>query len=301
MSTIVVLAGGISNEHEVSVRSGAGVAEALRSKGHTVTILDPAADMEQLGRPDVVFPALHGLGGEDGTIQAALEAAGVPYVGSGVAASALCFDKWLYRQVLIAAGLPVADGELVTLQTVWDSPLSTRPFVLKPVQGGSTIDTFIIRDPAAANKKMLEASLQKYGAMLLEELIVGTELTVGVLGETPLPLVEIIPPADGEFDYENKYNGKTQELCPPQHVDESAQHQAQQLALQTHRLTGCRDLSRTDIMLSAEGRLVILETNTLPGMTDQSLFPKAAATDGIPMADLADRLVAMALARTATA
>lgn len=297
MNSIVVLAGGASNEREVSLRSGNAVADALQTKGHTVVILDPSKDMDKLGKPDAVFPALHGQGGEDGTIQAALEAVGIPYVGSGVAPSALCFDKWLHRQVLLAAGMTVAAGELVTVDTVWQSPLSSKPFVLKPVQGGSSLDTHIIRDLASLDKSQIEKSLHTYGVMLLEELIGGVELTIGVLGEQPLPAIEIIPPVGGDFDYENKYNGMTQELCPPVHVNEAVQKQAQQLALQAQQLTGCRDFTRTDIMAAPDGRLVILETNTLPGMTDQSLFPKAAAAAGIAMPDLVERLVQMALAR----
>ncbi len=297
MSNITILAGGNSNEREVSLRSGAAVADALRQKGHTITMADPRDGLDNLGKPEVVFLALHGAGGEDGTIQAALETANIRYACSGVAASALCFDKWLYRQVLQAAGLPVAKGSTVTLETIWQSPLSRQPFVLKPIQGGSTIDAHIVRDPAKMDKKMLEDSLRRYGVMLLEELISGTELTVAILGDKLLPVVEIIPPEGSDFDYENKYNGKTQELCPPQHVSEEIQKKAQQLALAAHQLTGCRDLSRTDIMSNSAGQLFILETNTLPGMTNQSLLPKAAAAGGVSFPDLCDRLVQMALAR----
>jgi D-alanine-D-alanine ligase len=297
MNKIVVLAGGQSNEREVSLRSGKAVAEALRTKGYDVSLLDPKIDLENIGKPDAVFPALHGKGGEDGTVQAALEAAGIPYVGSGVASSALCFDKWLYREILLAAGLPMAKGEVVTPDTIWRSPLSQKPFVLKPVQGGSSLDTHILRNIDTLDKPPLTKTVGRYGTMLLEELITGVEITVAVLGDQPLPAVEIIPPTDGNFDYENKYNGATQELCPPKHVDDVLHKRARQLALQAHRLTGCRDLSRTDIMVAPQGELYILETNTLPGMTGESLFPKAAAAAGVPFPELADRLIQMALSR----
>lgn len=297
MSKITVLAGGNSNEREVSLRSGAAVAEALRAKGHTVVLADPRDGPTKIGKPDVVFLALHGAGGEDGTIQAALETANLRYVGSGVAASALCFDKWLYRQVLQAANLPIANGALVTAETIWQSPLSQQPFVLKPIQGGSTIDAYIVRDLTKMDKTKLEASLRQYGVMLLEELVSGIELTVGILGDKPLPPVEIIPPENGDFDYDNKYNGKTQELCPPQHVSDALQKKAQELALAAHQLAGCRDLSRTDLMIDVSGKLFILETNTLPGMTNQSLLPKAAAAGGFSFPELCDQLVRLALAR----
>lgn len=297
MRKIVVLAGGNSSERDVSLRSGAAVTKALRSKSYEVTTIDPRDGLENLDKPDVVFPALHGVGGEDGTIQAALESAGVRYVGSGVAASALCFDKWLYRQVLISAGLPVTEGQTVTSLSIWQSPLAQKPFVLKPIQGGSTIDTFIVRDTASADKKTITETLDRYGSMLLESLVSGTELTVGVLDTRALPPVEIIPPSGGEFDYTNKYNGQTQELCPPQHVSGELQKQAQSLALRVHKLAGCRHFSRTDIMIDSGGKLFILETNTLPGMTNQSLFPKEAAADNLSFPDLCDQLVQMALAK----
>jgi D-alanine-D-alanine ligase len=295
MKRVVVLAGGDSNEREVSLRSGDAVAGALRAKGYDVKIMDPRDGLEELGEPAAVFPALHGAGGEDGTIQATLESIGVPYVGSGVAASALCFDKWLYRQVLAAAGLPVADGAIVTTQTIWQSPLARQAFVLKPIQGGSSLDTFIVRGAANLNKKRVEQTLRRYGAMLMEKLIPGTELTVGVLSDEALPPVEIIPPGGGEFDYDNKYNGQTKELCPPQNVSTATQKRAQQLALKAHQIAGCRHLSRTDIIIDKRGRLYILETNTLPGMTGQSLYPKEATARGLTFPDLCDRLVGMAL------
>jgi D-alanine-D-alanine ligase len=297
MTRVLVLSGGISSEREVSFRSGKAVSAALESKGYEIVMHDPQTGTDNLPAADVAFPALHGLGGEDGAIQIALELAKIPYVGSDVAASKLCFDKAAYKKALQAAGLPTADSEIVTSQSIWQSPLITKPFVLKPIDGGSSIDTFIIRDTANAPKAAIEASLQRHPRMLLESLIEGLEITVGVLDTMPLPAVEIIPPSEGEFDYENKYNGKTQEICPPTHLDETTHARAQELALKAHQLTGCRDLSRTDMIVQDDGSIVILETNTLPGMTDQSLYPKAAAAAGVPMADLVDRFVQSALAR----
>lgn len=294
---IVVLAGGTSGEREVSLRSGAAVAKALESKGHVVTMVDPKDGLDGVGEPDVVFPALHGAGGEDGTVQIELEKRGIPCVGADSVASALCFDKWAYRAKLQEAGLPVAKGEMVNSDSFEGSPLARQPYVLKPVDGGSTIDTFIVRDPETADKQKIHDALNSHGEMLLEELIEGIEITVAVLDTTPLTPVEIIPPEGGEFDYENKYNGKTRELCPPEHLDDEAQTLAKDLALKAHKLTGCQDLSRTDIIVRKDGSQIILETNTLPGMTDQSLYPKAAAASGVPFDELIDRLVTMAKAR----
>jgi D-alanine-D-alanine ligase len=296
MTKIHVLAGDKYSERDVSLRSGAAVAEALKNTAYDVAIRDPSkVPLEEIADCDAVFPALHGMGGEDGSLQAALESRGVRYVGSDSVASALCFDKERYRQVISSAGLPVAKGALVQADTYQTHALAGAPYVLKPFDGGSSIDTYIVRDPADAPHKRIQATFQAHPTMLMEALITGSELTVGVLEDQALPVIEIIPPADGEFDYENKYNGATQELCPPQHVSEAVQAAAQELALQAHKITGCRDLSRTDIMCDEAGNLYILETNTLPGMTNQSLFPKAAAAAGIDMSSLCAQLVELAL------
>jgi D-alanine-D-alanine ligase len=296
---IHVVCGGTSNEREVSLRSGRAVATALHDAGYDAELLDSKdIPLDVIADCDVVFPVLHGAGGEDGSIQAELEARGVAYVGTGPEASRLCFDKWQYRQKIIAAGLPMAEAALVKADSYLKHQLTQNAYVLKPLTGGSSIDTYIVRNPTSAPKEQIAASFARYGDMLLEQLIVGTELTVGILDETPLPVIEIIPPSDGEFDYENKYNGKTQELCPPQHVSEDVQKQAQALALKAHQLTRCRDFSRTDIMSeTASGKLYLLETNTIPGMTDQSLLPKMAATAGISMPELCKQLVEMAIKR----
>ncbi|HUS26292.1 MAG TPA: D-alanine--D-alanine ligase [Nevskiaceae bacterium] len=301
MSAIIVLAGGAFDEREVSLRSGKAVADALQASGHHVTLIDPAEGLEphkaQLQQADAVFPALHGKGGEEGIIQAELEALGVTYVGSDSTVSALCFDKWRYRQLLKKHDILMAKGELVDEHTFTQSPLFKQPFVLKPFDSGSSIDTFVVRSPGQADMPAIAQTFMHHPRMLLEALIPGVEVTVGVLGDQALPVIEVIPPADGEFDYDNKYNGKTQELCPPQHVSEALQQQAQQLALRIHTLCGCRDLSRTDFIITPDNHIYTLETNTLPGMTDQSLYPKAAKQTGIDMKELVDNLVQMAINR----
>jgi D-alanine-D-alanine ligase len=300
MSNVVVLTGGTSSEREICFRSAAAIERALRRRGHDVTTLDYAEGVAPhaaaLRAADCVVPALHGKGGEDGTLQAELERLGVPFVGSDSAASALCMDKWRFKRH-VAGRVPVPGGEMVDADGLWRSELTKAPFVLKPNDGGSSIDTFLVPDPANADRTAMLDALARNGPMLLEELIPGIELTVGVLGDEALPVIEIIPPPDGEFDYENKYNGRTQEICPPAHIAPDRQRVAQELAVLTHRLCGCRDLSRADLILTPAGDLYVMETNTFPGMTDQSLYPKEAAVAGIPMDELLDRFVRMALAR----
>lgn len=298
---ILLLAGGNSAEREVSLRSGAAVQTALEQSGHQVTVRDPADNLsdDDFNGYDAIFPVLHGAGGEDGVLQARLEALGHHnFVGSDAVSSELCFDKWRYKELLGDSRILNPSGAQVTHDTLRAHPLASQPFVLKPIKGGSSVDTFIVRDVTQADFTAMEAACERYGAMLLEALIDGIEITIGVLDDRALPVIEIIPPANGEFDYDNKYNGQTQELCPPQHVPEEVQAQARGLAEQVHKLCGCRDFTRTDIMLTAGNRLYVLETNTIPGMTDQSLFPKAAATAGIPMPELCDRLAKLAAART---
>lgn len=301
MASIIVLAGGTSDEREISLRSGTAVAQALKQAGHDVKTVDPAdileAHLSQLKQADVVFPALHGKGGEDGEVQRFLEDHGIAYVGPDARASEICFDKARFTELLRQNGWPVPDTELVKYQEYLRSPLRRKPFVLKPNDGGSSVDTFIVRDVAEADEVGIREAFGRHGILLLQELIAGDEITVAILGDEPLPTIEIVPPEDGEFDYENKYNGRTQELCPPENVSQEIQKQAQELSLAIHRLTGCRDMSRTDLMVAPAGGLYVLETNTIPGLTDESLLPKAAGKAGLPMPVLCDRLVSMALAR----
>jgi D-alanine-D-alanine ligase len=300
MTRVLVLSGGDSSEREVSLRSGKAVADGLQAAGCEVVSADAREAEASLQNVDVVFPALHGSGGEDGQIQSLLEAHNLPYVGSDSSVSALCFDKWQWRELVNQHNVPLPGGALVSASDVREHPLSKQPFVLKPFDGGSSIDTFIVREVNEADWQQIEASFVRHPKMLLEALVSGVEITVGVLGDKALPLVEIIPPESGEFDYENKYNGATRELCPPENVDPVVQQAAQVLAAQIHTICGCRDLSRTDMIVGADGSLTVLETNTIPGLTEQSLFPKAAAAAGLSMSQLCDQLVQMALTRASS-
>ena len=298
MAKVHVICGGISGEREVSLRSGAALAAALKKAGHSVAIFDTTDPLIMIAACDVVFPALHGLGGEDGTLQAQLEANVITFIGSGSKASQLCFDKHVYRDFLLKHKLPIASGDTVHKAAYTKHRLAKKPHVLKPIDGGSSLDTHIIRDVSQRDHKAISKSFDDHSTLLLEQLIVGTEITVGVLGNRALPVIEIIPPSNGEFDFVNKYNGKTKELCPPKHVSKSDQEIAQQLALTIHRLTGCRDFSRTDMILGRNGSITVLETNTIPGLTEQSLYPKMVAEHGLDMVQLVDQLVHTAIGRT---
>lgn len=299
MEKILVLQGGRSGEREVSLRSAAGVVEQLKTLGYEVTVADPAAadfELEQLARDcDVVLPIIHGADGEDGVFQKRLEAIGKPFLGSGSAACELTFDKSKYREFMVKRGVRMAQGEVVDHAGFKNSALSQKPYVLKPVDGGSSVDMVIAHTPGdTPDETDLDELFTKYSTMLLEELIEGQELTVGVLDNQVLPVILIVPPADEEFDYENKYNGRTQEIVDPSEIPNETKQKAQELALCAHQLTGCRHLSRTDMILGNDSNLYVLETNTLPGMTSQSLFPKAAAAAGYDMRALVKCFVTLA-------
>ena len=298
MGKILVLQGGTSDEREVSLRSGANVADYLTDSGYEVSLLDPSASDFNLAEAckdvQAVLPMLHGVGGEDGVLQRQLEALKVPFLGSGSQACELTFDKKAYRDFVIKQGVQMAKGEVVNAKQFEASELRKSSYVLKPIDGGSSIDTLLVHNVAQEPTGQLPVLFEKYSTMLLEELIVGQELTVGVLGDEALPIIHIIPPTGEEFDYENKYNGRTAEIVNPTDVSQDVQKRAQGLALELHHLTGCRHLSRSDMIATPSGEMYVLETNTIPGMTAQSLFPKMAAAAGIDMPALVKRFVEMA-------
>lgn len=291
---IVVLGGGNSSEREVSLRSASAVAKALRQAGHEVIELDPSKGLNALNgltNDVIVFPILHGAGGEDGAIQQELESRGLPYLGSGVEASRLCFDKYLARQKLLEAGVSIAKGDSVTSETYPNNPLTKAPHVLKVQRGGSSIGTYIVRDPSNIDEQKVAEVFSLDDHAIIEELIIGPEITVPILDTKALPVIEIVPPEAEEFNYENKYNGKSQEICPAVSIDKPKQEEAQRLAEKVHKVLGCRHLSRIDIMVRQNGELVVLEANTMPGMTEQSLYPLSAKTAGIYMPELVNIFV----------
>jgi len=290
---VLVLLGGSSNEREVSLRSGKAVMEALQGAGHEVVEYDPQQGFQGLaqfvGRVDCVFPILHGKGGEDGQIQTELEKLNFKYLGADSRVSKICFNKELFKKELDKLNVLTPEREIVTKNSVVNSPLIKNPYVLKPIDGGSSVDTFVVRD--LSSQSYDKRVFDHYQLMLLEKLIEGVEITVPVLGNKALPVIEIIPPQGQEFDYENKYNGATQELCPPQHVDMAKQQEAQKITEFIHAKVGVRHLSRTDIIVDNKGKLWILEINTIPGLTSQSLMPKSAAVAGISMEQLVQKFL----------
>jgi D-alanine-D-alanine ligase len=295
---VLVLLGGTSGEREVSLRSGAAVSEALVQAGHSVEQYDPANGYKGLkpfaGKVDAVMPILHGQGGEDGVLQAELDKLGFKYLGADAKVSALCFDKAEFKKILNKLSILTPRGQVVSKAEFLESDLRNAPFVLKPIDGGSTIDTYIIRDPDSVKVDL--AVFDRHPAMLLEELIEGDEITVPVLGTKALPVIEIIPPEGKEFDFENKYNGATQELCPAVNITPENQTKAQDLAEKIHTAAGVRHLSRTDIIIDKNNNHYILELNTIPGLTAQSLFPKAANAAGYTMSQLVDKFLQLIVA-----
>ena len=268
------------------------MAKALRSIG--VKVLE--VDVKERGvkvpqGTDICFLCLHGTYGEDGELQRELETAGMPFTGSGSEASALAFDKLKARDTMIAAGVPMAESMEWTAACDWKPP-----YVLKPVASGSSLGAHLIRTEEEAKRAVKEAQKWKDGGMMIERLIEGSEMTVGILGEQALPVIEVRP-AKGFYDYKNKYtSGATQYLCPAPIPKEKAQ-ELQELALKAHRALGCEVLSRVDIMVDAGGKPHVLEVNTLPGMTDLSLLPKAGRAAGIDFTTQCLRILELSWAR----
>jgi D-alanine-D-alanine ligase len=291
---ITVMLGGFSAEREVSLRSGAAVAKALRSLGHEVSTLDPKDDSWTLpAKTDVVFLALHGTYGEDGAVQTHLEGLGVPFTGCGSEASRIAFDKVLTKERFLAAGLPTAKYlVLENSSTPWPQGWNP-PVVLKPVCQGSSVGLQFVERVADWSASLTDA-FRHDQRVLMEQQIIGRETTVGILGGQALPVVEVRP-KKGAYTYANKYTvGATEYLCPAPLSPEVTQ-QLQQAALDAFRAVGCRDYSRIDIMVTEDGQPVILEINTLPGMTETSLLPKAAAAAGMSYEQLCQKMIDLAL------
>lgn len=291
---IVVLLGGPSREREVSLRSGAAVANALRSLGANVTEVDVRdADFRLPPDPFLVFNLLHGTFGEDGSVQAELERRGVPYTGEGVRGSQLAFDKIASKECFARAGIPTVPWQV--LSTPQDPISGSFPLVVKAPRQGSSVGVHIVHTAAELPAALADCfSLDE--RVLVEPFFAGRELTVGILGSEALPVVEIRP--KGEFyGYENKYTKGGSEYFVPAPLDTATSDRIRATALAAHAALGLEVYSRVDIMLAPNGDLNVLEINTIPGMTETSLLPKAAAVIGLDFPALCQRIAAHSLAR----
>ena len=325
---VAVLMGGTSAEREVSLSTGRQILNALDPEKYTVYALDTASGQKLLpsgvtqplgllhgadgmtqitalpqlplaasaDRPDLVFIALHGRGGEDGTVQGMLEVLGICYTGSGVLASALAMDKAMSKRVLTAAGVQMPQD--VTLRRGETMPTGAMPLplIVKPNAQGSTIGMSIVRE-ASEMEAAVKLAYQSDDTVLVEQFITGTEITVPILGNETLevlPIVEIVP-AKGFYDYEAKYTaGATEEIVPAR-IPDSVAAEARHIAKLCHQTLGCRGMSRTDMIVTAQNEIYTLEVNTIPGMTPTSLLPRSAEAAGFSFPKLLDKIIALAL------
>jgi D-alanine-D-alanine ligase len=300
---VAVLMGGWSAEREVSLTSGTGIADALESLGHRVSRIDMDRNIGQLLaelRPDVVFNALHGTPGEDGTVQGLMDLMGLKYTHSGLETSVIAIDKELTKMVLVPQGIRMPGGRIVESRSLHESDPMARPYVLKPVNEGSSVGVAIVTDEGNyGNPIAPDASgpWQKFERLLAEPFIKGRELTVAVLGEEALEVTEL-QPKSGFYDYDAKYTeGMTQHICPAQ-VPAEVREAMLDMALRAHRGLGCRGCSRSDFRWDEEqgvDGIYLLEVNTQPGMTPLSLVPEQAKYRGMSYPELVQKIVELAL------
>ncbi len=306
---ILVLMGGWANERDVSLMSGKGVADALESLGHKVTRLDMGRDVAakiHAAAPDVVFNALHGVPGEDGTVQGMLDLMGIPYTHSGLATSVVAIDKELTKQALVPHGIPMPGGRIVRSDELFAADPIARPYVLKPVNEGSSVGVAIVFDDSPCGNPIARDAVgpwQQFEQLLAEPYIRGRELTTAVIdtedGVRALGVTELIIDS-GFYDFEHKYtDGKTTHVFPADIPDNIAAL-CRRHAERAHRLLGCHGTSRTDFRWDderGEDGLFVLETNTQPGMTPLSLVPEQAQHCGIAYPELCEMIVEDALRR----
>lgn len=301
---VAVLMGGWSAEREVSLSSGNGIADALEELGHKVSRVDMGRDVAvKLAalQPDIVFNALHGTPGEDGTVQGTLDLMGLKYTHSGLVTSVIAIDKQLTKQALVPHGIPMPGGRMVRSEELYERDPLPRPYVLKPVNEGSSVGVAIVTDEGNyGNPISAEARgpWQEFDELLAEPFIRGRELTTAVLGDQALGVTEL-KPKSGFYDYDAKYtDGLTEHIFPADIPDDVADA-CKRIALDAHRLLGCKGCSRSDFRWDdsqgADG-LFLLEVNTQPGMTPLSLVPEQARHLGISYAELVQRIVDEALA-----
>ena len=325
---VAVLMGGTSAERDVSLSTGRQILNALDPEKYTVYALDTASGQkflppgvtQPLGllrapdgtteitslpqlplasaseKPDVVFIALHGKGGEDGTVQGMLEVLGLRYTGSGVLASALAMDKAMSKRVLSAAGVLMPQDHTVKRGEAFNGAALSFPVIVKPNAQGSTLGMTVVREESELEAAVALA-FQYDDTALIEQFITGTEITVPIIGNSELeilPIVEIVPNG-GFYDYKAKYTaGETDEIVPAR-VSEAVAQEARRIAAVCHQTLGCRGMSRTDMIVTDSGEIYTLEVNTIPGMTPTSLLPRSAEAANYSFPQLLDKLIALAL------
>jgi D-alanine-D-alanine ligase len=301
---VVVLMGGWSSEREVSLTSGRGVAQALRGRGWSnVTEIDmdhAVAHALEAARPDVVFNALHGTPGEDGTVQGLLDLMQIPYTHSGLTTSAIAIDKELTKLVLVPHGVRMPVGKVVTSESLFAADPMPRPYVVKPVNEGSSVGVAIVTADGNTGNPIgrdVEGPWHHFERLLAEPFVKGRELTVAVLNDEALAVTELKPVA-GFYDYDAKYtDGLTVHVCPAE-IPEGIAKSMMDMAATAHRLLGCKGASRSDFRWddeAGEAGIYLLEINTQPGMTSLSLVPEQAKYRGISYGELVERLIAEAL------
>ena len=304
MIHVAVLMGGWSNERPVSLMTGKGIAEALAAKGYRVTSIDMDRDVAlrlSEAKPDVVFNALHGTPGEDGTVQGMLDLMGIPYTHSGLATSVIAIDKQLTKQALTPHGIRMPGGHVVASESLYLSDPLSRPYVLKPVNEGSSVGVAIVTHEGNYGNPISREAVgpwQQFDELLAEPFIRGRELTVAVLGDRALAVTEL-KPKSGFYDFDAKYtDGMTDHICPA-NVPADVAQAMMDMALKAHRVLGCRGASRSDFRWDDEKGVegvYLLEVNTQPGMTPLSLLPEQAKACGIDYLELVDIIVKEALA-----
>jgi D-alanine-D-alanine ligase len=288
---LVVLMGGPGSEREVSLRSGAAVARAFRGAGYRVSEVDvKGPDFELPDGSDLCINMIHGTFGEDGQIQAILDRRGVAYTGEGESASRIAFDKLASKELFVRAGVPTPRSEVIAPGA---KPTLALPIVVKAPREGSSVGVHLVREAGQLEAALADcANLDR--EILIEELVEGRELTVGVVGDRAMAVVEIRP-HEGFYDYAHKYTKGASEYFCPAPLDEATTRRVQETALAAHRALGLEVYSRVDILLRADGELFVLEANTIPGMTETSLLPKAAAAVGIDFLSLCEEIARLSL------
>ncbi|TFB23948.1 D-alanine--D-alanine ligase [Filobacillus milosensis] len=305
---VAVLYGGTSKEREVSLSTGKGIIQALKKLGHEVVDIDFNPKqlyviMDRIKDVDLVFIGLHGKQGEDGTVQGLLELMDIPYIGSGVLASSLAMDKSKAKQIFEMHNIPVAKGKTysnqASVEDVHDDILNTfnLPIVIKPNQEGSTLGLSIINDQSQI-KDAIDLAFTHDFEILVEEFIKGRELTCAVIGkrghESALPVIEIIPKSE-YYDYESKYSaGGSEHICPAQ-INEEITEQILNYSVKAHQVLGCETYSRVDFILNENNQPIILEVNTLPGMTPTSLYPDAANAVDMSYEEMLEKFILLTI------